>query len=94
MTGTASPQAQKKKRKKNVSTVHRPVWPSLVTDEAEGPQTHTPGEGKREKGRELVDGSKNSSGSDPRRNVNLLNMISECKTTQYNTIGIEANKSK
>lgn len=92
--GQQAHRPRKKEEKKNVSTVHRPVWPSPVTNEAEDPQTHTPGEGKRKKGREIVDGSKNSGGSDLRRNVNLLNMISECKTTQYNTNGIEANKSK
>ena len=40
-----------------------------------------------EEGREIVDGSKN--GNDLRRNINLLNMISESKIIQYNTIQLE-----
>ena len=57
---------------------------------------------KGEKGRKIVDGSKKkptkqkqktnkkqSSGNNLRRNVNLLNMISECKIIQYNTVQLE-----
>ena len=53
-----------------------------------GQGTHTLGMrkgemGNGEMGREMRDGpKKQNSGNNPRRKVNLLNMISECKLTQ------------
>ena len=76
-----------------MSTVYRPVWPGPVTGEAGDPQTHAPrkgGKGERGKDREIAEGSIKQNSSDVlMENINLLRMISECKTKQYNTIQLE-----
>ena len=70
--------------------VYKPVWPGTVTNEAGDSQTHALGkrEGKK-KGKGYGDGRwayKQTISNNLRRKVNLLNMISECKIVQYNTI--------
>jgi len=46
--------------------------------------THTPGKGKGERVGRWAE--KQNSANDLRRKANLLEKISECKITQYNTI--------
>lgn len=45
------------------------------------------GEGERKGDRRWV--QKQSSGNDLRRNINVLNVISECKIIQYSTVQLE-----
>lgn len=88
------PEKKERERKKKTSlVVYGPVWPTPVTNEAGS--SWTPGEEKRRKGREIVDGSKKSqsSSSDLRRSY-LLHLISECKKTQYNTIQLKLRPTK
>jgi len=87
VTGGQQAHWPRKEGEKKVPMVYGPLWPSPVINEAGDPRTHP---GKKGKGKEIVSGSeKQNSSNDVRSKVNLVNMISKCKVTQYNTIQLK-----
>jgi len=65
--------------------IYRLIWPGSVTNGAGVTVDTCPREGEKG-GRAGRWAQKPNSGSDLRRKVNLLNMISKCTRTQHNRI--------